>query len=385
MLTRQSTLALVGAVSLGAAMASVQAQSTKKAQAKDTGNMVAASVNGEKITRATVIDLLLADQAEKLKATDPIFQDRQRLMAACVGSLTVKKLAGANYQPVTISRAEIIDYAFSDKPDIIVKTVERIITERAVAQEAKKQGITITAAEIAEQTTKALKTAKQNFRKDKMSDADLLKAMGFRANYLKPFVETQLFLEKMVLKDIAAKIGHPMGVDDYVSASHILIKAEAPQAAPDPQGAPKPEQKPDTEKAFAEAKKKIDAILDDIKSGKITFEKAAKEKSDDGSKMREGSLGVFPRGQMVPEFEKAVFTQKKGEIGQPVRSQFGWHIIRVDKTGKELTGPERAAALETITRQKVGQKVQEIMAKAKIVNNAAPAASANPMMMPGGQ
>jgi parvulin-like peptidyl-prolyl isomerase len=88
---------------------------------------------------------------------------------------------------------------------------------------------------------------------------------------------------------------------------------------------------------------------------------------------------------MVPEFEKAAFSQEKGKISEPVRSQFGWHIIRVDKTGSELTGPERAEVLKNLVSGKAGAKVQEIMAKAKIENNVkADMAPGMPMMGGGG-
>jgi peptidyl-prolyl cis-trans isomerase D len=57
---------------------------------------------------------------------------------------------------------------------------------------------------------------------------------------------------------------------------------------------------------------------------------AAKHSDDPGSKDKGGDLGWFGRGQMVPEFEEAVFGAKPGEILGPVRSQFGYHIIKVE-------------------------------------------------------
>ncbi|MCL6500535.1 MAG: peptidyl-prolyl cis-trans isomerase [Candidatus Pacearchaeota archaeon] len=61
-----------------------------------------------------------------------------------------------------------------------------------------------------------------------------------------------------------------------------------------------------------------------------SFEKLAQEFSLCPSRKRGGSLGEFGRGQMVREFEKAVFSAKKGQIIGPVKTQFGWHIIRVE-------------------------------------------------------
>ena len=61
-----------------------------------------------------------------------------------------------------------------------------------------------------------------------------------------------------------------------------------------------------------------------------SFEKLAQEFSLCPSKKRGGSLGEFGRGHMVREFEKAVFSAKKGQIVGPVKTQFGWHIIKIE-------------------------------------------------------
>ncbi|MBN1502412.1 peptidyl-prolyl cis-trans isomerase [Candidatus Woesearchaeota archaeon] len=72
-------------------------------------------------------------------------------------------------------------------------------------------------------------------------------------------------------------------------------------------------------------------LLEQIKSGK-SFEDLAKEKSLCPSGKKGGSLGWFTHGQMVREFEKAAFSMKKGQISQPVKTQFGWHLIKVNDT-----------------------------------------------------
>jgi len=70
-------------------------------------------------------------------------------------------------------------------------------------------------------------------------------------------------------------------------------------------------------------------VLAELQSGK-TFEDAAKEYSTDtGSKDSGGDLGWFPRGMMVQVFEDAAFSQEIGVVGQPVQSDYGFHIIKV--------------------------------------------------------
>ena len=61
-----------------------------------------------------------------------------------------------------------------------------------------------------------------------------------------------------------------------------------------------------------------------------SFEKLAMENSLCPSKKRGGSLGEFGRGMMVKEFEQAVFNGKKGQVIGPIKTQFGWHIIKID-------------------------------------------------------
>ncbi|MFA5479103.1 MAG: peptidylprolyl isomerase [Candidatus Muiribacteriota bacterium] len=80
------------------------------------------------------------------------------------------------------------------------------------------------------------------------------------------------------------------------------------------------------------AKEKLLDIKKEITSGKISFEEAAMNYSTCPSKAQGGDLGFFGRGRMVPEFEKAAFLLSKGQISDPVKTQFGWHLILCNDT-----------------------------------------------------
>ncbi|MDP8231437.1 MAG: peptidylprolyl isomerase [Candidatus Zophobacter franzmannii] len=67
-----------------------------------------------------------------------------------------------------------------------------------------------------------------------------------------------------------------------------------------------------------------------IISKEVTFEEAAKEHSSCPSKDTGGKLGSYPKGQMVPEYDNASFTMNEGDISEPVQTQFGFHIIRLN-------------------------------------------------------
>lgn len=68
-------------------------------------------------------------------------------------------------------------------------------------------------------------------------------------------------------------------------------------------------------------------IAREIKNGE-NFSNLAKERSQCPSGKKGGDLGTFGRGQMVREFDKVVFELEKGQVSQPVKTQFGWHIIK---------------------------------------------------------
>jgi foldase protein PrsA len=87
------------------------------------------------------------------------------------------------------------------------------------------------------------------------------------------------------------------------------------------------------------------------------FAELAKENSTDtGSAQQGGSLGPIQKGQLVPEFEKVAFSLKDGQISQPVKTQFGWHIIMVDITPAKTTS--FAEAKPQIISSQLSQKRQ---------------------------
>ena len=70
-------------------------------------------------------------------------------------------------------------------------------------------------------------------------------------------------------------------------------------------------------------------LLEEIKSGKVAFEDAAAMHSLCPSGARGGDLGFFTKGQMVKPFEDAAFSMEKGEVSNPIQTQFGWHLIQL--------------------------------------------------------
>lgn len=85
---------------------------------------------------------------------------------------------------------------------------------------------------------------------------------------------------------------------------------------------------------LVDSEEKANEIKGQIESGEIGFEDAARQHSTCPSSQNGGALGEFTRGQMVPEFDQAVFSMEIGELRGPVKTQFGYHLIKlIDKTG----------------------------------------------------
>ena len=96
---------------------------------------------------------------------------------------------------------------------------------------------------------------------------------------------------------------------EQVKASHILLKTEG--------------------KDEAAVRQKAEEVLKEVKSGGDFAALAKKYSEDEGSKANGGDLDYFSRGRMVPEFEKVAFTLEPGQVSDLVKSQFGFHIIKV--------------------------------------------------------
>ena len=147
------------------------------------------------------------------------------------------------------------------------------------------------------------------------------------------------------------------GEYEKIKARHILIRVKG---APMPPNGDKPELSED------EGKAKADAIVKRIAGGE-DFAAIAKAESDDtGSGSQGGDLGEFGKGMMVPPFEQAAFSQKIGEVGAPVRSPFGFHIIQVQSHAIK-TMADAKPEIEGKLRPELAKKAVEAMReKAKI-------------------
>jgi foldase protein PrsA len=210
--------------------------------------------------------------------------------------------------------------------------LDRMITAKLVAQEAKKNNVTVTDADINAELAKVKESVggEEQYKQ-------ALAANNLTEEQLKESIKIQLQATKILGKDIKVEDADLKKYFDenlaqfdkrQVHARHILVATEA---------------------EAKDIKAKLDAGAD--------FAALAKEKSTEpGAKDSGGDLGTFGRGRMVPEFEKVAFSMQKGQISNPVQTQYGWHVIQVlDITG---TAPNFDTMKDEVKTKMVEQQVQ---------------------------
>jgi len=244
--------------------------------------------------------------------------------AASAQSMGADVVATVNGKNIT---ADLLDKVMQQAPagtpvaDPAAKrgVLEKLIEVEVVAQEAEKQGMA---------DTDEFKLNMEMLRKQQLYVSLMRKAVIDSVKVTPE--EVKAAYEKDKAKYVAS---------EEVQASHILV---------------------DTEEEAKKIKEQLDKGAD--------FAALAKEKSKCPSAPRGGDLGSFGRGRMVPEFEKAAFALKVGEISAPVKTQFGWHIIKVTgtKAAKTKEFDEVKAEIEPkLLQEKQKKAYDELMASLK--------------------
>lgn len=109
-----------------------------------------------------------------------------------------------------------------------------------------------------------------------------------------------------------------------------------------------------------ETKEESKRIIDKINNG-LSFEEAAKEFSSCPSKGAGGDLGTFGRGRMVKEFEEVAFGMEEGTISSPVKTQFGYHIIKLEK--KDAEGTKEYNEVKDLIKEQLHQEKEKDLYK----------------------
>ena len=220
------------------------------------------------------------------------------------------------------------------------KVVPDLIQQIVIEKLAKTAGVTVAPAELAakvkEEKAKIVGQMAQNGAM--MEFSQITREFGLTEAEVTQTVRLNLLARKAFEKSIAKDV---RGLDGQLKLAHILL-ATVPLA---PSAEAQQPLTPELQKKREEDQKvRIDQMLVDINAGKLKFEDAAKQFSDDkGSGAQGGDLPWASKGTFVPEFETAAFAlQKPGDISAPIKSQFGWHIIKLVQKGVNASPPEKA-------------------------------------------
>lgn len=220
-------------------------------------------------------------------------------------------------------------------PQVFEQLVDRAITDRAMVLVARAAGL-----DRDEELRRRLRALEENELREAMLRREVLPRLTDEA------------LRARWERDQAGR-----APEEEVRARHILVASEADARS----------------------------VLQEIQRGG-NFEEVARRRSTDPAARNGGDLGFFRRADMVPEFANAAFSLQAGQVSQaPVRTQFGWHIIRVEER-RTTRGPSfedsRDAIRQQLVEEEVNAAVQRVRAAARIERVEPPAAAEAPQPEP---
>jgi peptidyl-prolyl cis-trans isomerase C len=218
--------------------------------------------------------------------------------------------------------------------------------------------------------------AEKGMKDNLQNDPDVVRQLDLMRENLVASAEVKKIENALPVSDADIRKAYDDNKAEYeqVTARHILIAFKGSPAA----------QAGKKELTDAEAKAKAEEIRKQLVAGADFAELAKKESDDTGSGSRGGDLGTFGHGQMVPEFEAAAFATKPGEISPVVKTQYGYHIIKVEKHDSTPYESVKATLEKNLKAKKLQDAIDAMKDSAKPVFNEAyfPAPPAPPAAAP---
>lgn len=251
---------------------------------------------------------------------------------------------------------------------IIKGSLDALIGEKLMEEQIQELGLGVTDAEL---EAAMADVRRQNNAADDAAFERLLASEGFTLAAYKDFLRKQMGRMKLVQMRVSPKVkvseedlkaaytqySKMESGDSEVHARHILVQVD-PNAPADKVEA---------------ARKKAEALAAEARKPGVDFVALAKAKSEGPSAADGGDLGFFKRGVMVPAFERVAFSLNQGEVSEPVRTQFGWHILKVEEKRavdvapfEQVKGELEAKLKMQKTEKYVEQYVQELRQKASV-------------------
>jgi parvulin-like peptidyl-prolyl isomerase len=213
-----------------------------------------------------------------------------------------------------------------ERQKLMKRVTDLLIGEKLMEKEVKELGLTATEREVDQAIDDVLK---QNNLENREQLAERVQAEGLTLETYREMLGGQMARMKLI----------QMKVSPRVKLSEADLKAEYAQYTKNERGdyevharhilvqVPKSASPAQVEAAH----KKAQSIATEARRPGMDFEALARARSEGPSAEDGGDLGFFRRGQMVPAFDKVVFSLKDGEVSDPVRTDFGFHVIKVEE------------------------------------------------------
>ena len=292
-------------------------------------------MNFKPLMLAAALGLTLNAQAADVKFSDGI--------AAIVDNdvITQREVA----QAVAAARSRLPKGTQVSNDELRQQVLSQLVNQSLIIQAGKRKNIQASEAEIdavlAQNPAQAKKANKAMRRQ--IADSIIVEKVRQQAimqNSRVSDAEVDRFLAQAQQQGIKLPEGEPLR---QYKAQHILLKADSDNAASAAESS--------IRKIYAQARNGTD------------FSALARQYSQDTSANNGGDLGWFSDGQMVTPFEDAVHKLKPGQVSPPVRTQFGWHIIKLNEVRDAGTPEERQrnAVRQYISNQKAQQATSNLL------------------------
>jgi len=263
--------------------------------------------------------LLIISLVITTKAVDNLSENGFVLTTAKVLNLPAAKINGlkvtyADY----IGDLQTLRKFYEEPPAGVVKPTDEQVSDQVISRLVANRLITKLArdydAKVASQDMEDFKTnLLAQFDNEEAAREELQKRYGWNLEKYMENVVRPILLEQKLQEAFSSSESEELSEygEEEIKASHILFMVGE-------------------EDDEAEVKAQAQEVLEQIKAGE-DFATLAAEYGSDSTKDEGGSLGWFGKGQMVPEFEAAVFVLESGQLGEElVQTQFGYHIVKVD-------------------------------------------------------
>jgi peptidyl-prolyl cis-trans isomerase C len=216
--------------------------------------------------------------------------------------------------------------------------------------------------EFAEQLAQTLILAQEGYRRKLDGQADFEYQSKYRVNELMAIFASKAIQDSVKSNESELRQYYEAHQGEYeiVRARHILVRTG---------NSPVPAKAGSKELTAEAALAKTHSILVRLRAGTDFAALAASESDDIGSAAEGGDLGWFGRDQVAPEFEEAAFRLRPGELSEPVKTPFGYHVIQVQEHATKPLDEVKKDITEKLLPQKLEAALTQLRARTPIEYN----------------